>query len=332
MLPRWHRTVIAKGSKVLRDYGPAMEAWLDAPNGIAVAPNGDLYIADSNNDVIRRVDTRNNIVPVAGSHDLGTGFSGDNGPAIVAQLDTPDGVAIAPDGDLIVADSHNDASAASSADANITTIAGSGENGYDGDDTGDSGGAQHAERVAAAPNGDIYIADTLNYRIRMIAAKTGLIHTVAATAGPAIRRRGRRRARDQRALNMPSDVAIDPEPAISTSPICITTGCAGRREDKIITTIAAQRRLGKLRRRWAGDPGESSRDGPRVAVVNEPGARSRYSLPTSTTAMSERSVRTASCAISATKDAEAFARRPRVAYDRAAGSLRRRFEPRASVP
>ena len=48
------------------------------------------------------------IEPVAGSHELGTGFSGDNGPAIVAQLDTPDGVAIAPDGDLIVADSHND--------------------------------------------------------------------------------------------------------------------------------------------------------------------------------------------------------------------------------
>ena len=49
-----------------------------------------------------------NIEPVAGNHELGTGFSGDNGPATVAQLDTPDGVAIAPDGDLIVADSHND--------------------------------------------------------------------------------------------------------------------------------------------------------------------------------------------------------------------------------
>ena len=90
------------------DYGPAMEAWLDTPGGVVVGPNGDVYIADSNNDVIRRVDRAGNIEPVAGNHDLGTGFSGDNGPAIVAQLDTPDGVAIAPDGDLIVADSHND--------------------------------------------------------------------------------------------------------------------------------------------------------------------------------------------------------------------------------
>jgi sugar lactone lactonase YvrE len=90
------------------DYGPAMQAWLDTPGGLAVSANGDVYIADSNNDVIRVVDARGNIEPVAGNHDLGTGFSGDNGPAIVAQLDTPDGVAIAPDGDLIVADSHND--------------------------------------------------------------------------------------------------------------------------------------------------------------------------------------------------------------------------------
>src|SRR6185295_13179295 len=68
------------------DYGPAIEAWLDTPGGLAVAPNGDVYIADSNNHVIRRIDARGDIEPVAGSHELGTGFSGDNGPAIVAQL------------------------------------------------------------------------------------------------------------------------------------------------------------------------------------------------------------------------------------------------------
>ena len=72
------------------------------------APNGDIYFADSNNHVIRRIDARGNIEPVVGNHELGAGFSGDFGPATAAQLDTPDGVAIAPDGDLIVADSHND--------------------------------------------------------------------------------------------------------------------------------------------------------------------------------------------------------------------------------
>ena len=90
------------------DNGPAIQAWLDTPGGITVAGTGDVYFADSNNQVIRRIDPRNNITTVVGNNALGRGFAGDFGPATEAQLDTPDGVAIAPDGDLIVADSHND--------------------------------------------------------------------------------------------------------------------------------------------------------------------------------------------------------------------------------
>ena len=194
----------AKGQRGFAgDYGPAMEAWLDAPGGLAVSNNGDLYIADSNNDVIRRVNARNTIIePIAGSHDLGTGFSGDNGPAIVAQLDTPDGVAIAPDGDLIVADSHNDRIRRVDRPTRIiTTIAGNGENGYDGDEKPATEAALNTpSAVAAAPNGDIYIADTLNYRIRMVDAKTGLDsyrRRRRRARGSAERRR--RRAGDQRA-------------------------------------------------------------------------------------------------------------------------------------
>src|SRR5207244_9050867 len=90
----------------------------------------------SSTDVIRRIYPRTSYKePVAGNHDLGSGCSGDNGPAIVAQLDTPDGVAIAPDGDLIVADSHNDRIRRVDRPTKIiTTVAGSGENGYDGDE------------------------------------------------------------------------------------------------------------------------------------------------------------------------------------------------------
>ena len=195
------------------DFGPAMEAWLDTPGGLAVSPNGDVYIADSNNDVIRRVDARNTIIePVAGSHDLGSGFSGDHGPAIVAQLDTPDGVAIAPDGDLIVADSHNDRIRRVDRPTRIiTTIAGSGENGYDGDGKPATEAALHTpSAVAAAPNGNIYIADTLNYRIRMVDVKTGLIHTVAGDGTPGDPQNvGDGGPATSAHLNMPSDVAID---------------------------------------------------------------------------------------------------------------------------
>ena len=90
------------------DNGPAIDAWLDTPGGIVVAPTGDILFADSNNHVVRRIDPRNNISTIVGNYAAGAGFSGDFGPATTAQLDTPDGVSIAPDGDLIVADSHND--------------------------------------------------------------------------------------------------------------------------------------------------------------------------------------------------------------------------------
>ena len=105
-----------------------------------------MYIADSNNNVIRRVDARDHpdIEPYAGNYDLGSGFSGDNSPATEAQLDTPDGVAIAPDGDVIIADSHNDRiRRVDHPTGIITTIAGSGENGYDGDDKPANHRCQH---------------------------------------------------------------------------------------------------------------------------------------------------------------------------------------------
>jgi O-antigen biosynthesis protein len=194
------------------DYGPAIEAWLDTPGGLAVGPNGDIYIADSNNHVIRRVDSRGNIEPVAGSHELGGGFSGENGPAIVARLDTPDGVAIAPDLDLIVADSHNDRIRRVDRQTGIiTTIAGSGENGYDGDEKpAVEAKLNTPSAVAAAANGDIYIADTLNYRVRVVDARTGLIHTVAGdgASGDGVNVGDGGNATSAH-LNMPSDVAID---------------------------------------------------------------------------------------------------------------------------
>jgi GT2 family glycosyltransferase/sugar lactone lactonase YvrE len=196
------------------DHGPTIQAWLDTPGGIAVAPNGDLYFSDSNNHVIRRIDARDNtITTVVGNNALGPGFSGDFGAAMEAQLDTPDGVAIAPDGDLIVADSGNNRiRRVDWPTATITTVAGSGRAGFAGDGSPAAGAELRTpSAVAVAPNGDIYIADTLNYRVRMIDHATGLIHTIAGSGsasqdddvgdgGPATLAE----------LNMPSDVDIAP--------------------------------------------------------------------------------------------------------------------------
>jgi GT2 family glycosyltransferase/DNA-binding beta-propeller fold protein YncE len=258
------------------DYGPAIEAWLDTPGGLALGPNGDIYFADSNNHVIRRVDVRGNIAPVAGSHELGAGFSGDNGPAVNARLDTPDGVAIAPDLDLIVADSHNDRIRRVDRQTGvITTIAGSGENGYDGDEVPATEAALNTpSAVAAAPNGDLYIADTLNYRVRVVDAKTGLIHTVAGDGRPGEGQDvGDGGPATAAHLNMPGDVAIDTR----TGDLYIADMHHNRvrkvdARTHIITTVAG-----------SGVWGDSGDDGPAtgarlagpagVAVVNEPDGR-----------------------------------------------------------
>ncbi|HJZ71459.1 MAG TPA: glycosyltransferase, partial [Vicinamibacterales bacterium] len=258
------------------DYGPAIEAWLDTPGGVVVGLNSDVYIADSNNDVIRRVNRNGDIEPVAGNHDLGTGFSGDNGPATMAQLDTPDGVAIAPDGDLIVADSHNDRIRRVDRPTRvITTIAGSGENGYDGDEKPAIEAALNTpSAVAAAANGDIYIADTLNYRIRMIDAKTGLIHTVAGDGSPGDGQNvGDGGPATEAHLNMPSDVAIDAR----NGDLYIADMHHNRirkvdAKTHVITTVAGSGAWG-----YSGDDEPATRArlaGPAgVAIVPEPGGK-----------------------------------------------------------
>jgi GT2 family glycosyltransferase len=266
------------------DYGPLMEAWLDAPGGIAVAPNGDVFIADSNNDVIRRADAGDhNVYPYAGDHNLGSGFSGDDGPASDAQLNTPDGVAIAPDGDVIVADSHNDRIRRVDRPTTIiTTIAGSGENGYDGDEQPAIEAALNTpSAVAAAPNGDIYIADTLNYRVRMIDAKTGLIHTVAGDGTPGAYSDdvGDGGPATSAHLNMPSDVAIPPNCDGQKTPCDIYIADMHhnrvRKVDAkthIITTVAGN---GKWSR--SGDDGPATQAtlaGPAgIALMPEPGGK-----------------------------------------------------------
>ena len=209
MLREAARVALVIGANTGSVQAPTISAWLDTPGGIAIAPGGDIYFADSNNDVIDLFDRRLVISRWIGNGT--TGFSGDGGPAIRAQLDTPDGVAVAPDGDLIVADSHNDRIRRVDRPTRIiTTIAGSGENGYDGDDKPAVEAALNTPNaVFATSSGDIYIADTLNNRIRKIDHTTGLIHTVAGdgetgATGPT----GDGGPATSAHLFMPSDVAV----------------------------------------------------------------------------------------------------------------------------
>ncbi len=253
--------------------GPALSAWLDTPGGITIAPNGDIYIADSNNDVILRVDPRTATpVPVAGMKGR-TGFSGDDGPAVGAQLDTPDGVCIAPDGDLVVADSHNDRIRRVDRPTRIiTTVAGSGESGFDGDDQPAVSAALNTpSAVACAANGDLYVADTLNYRVRMVDAKTGLIHTVAGDGTPGDSEHvGDGGPATAAHLNMPTDVQIAPNGDIYIADMHHQRVRKVDRATHVITTVAGSGAFGP-----GGDDGPATKAnlaGPAgIALVPEPG-------------------------------------------------------------
>jgi len=170
----------AGGSSALAQGAPpnnvqATEAPLAAPAQIAYDSAGNLYIADLNDNVIRKVDLAGIVTTVAGTGEQG--FAGDGRPAISALLDSPAGVAIDAAGNIYIADTHNQRVRKVN-NGTITTIAGTGVAGFSGDN-GAAGAAQLSNPTALAvdANGNLYIADTDNHRIRKISGTT--ITTVA---------------------------------------------------------------------------------------------------------------------------------------------------------
>jgi uncharacterized protein (TIGR03437 family) len=157
--------------------GPAASAQLSIPYGIALDPSGNLYIADTYNDCIREI-TNGTIASVAGTA-LNPGYSGDNGPALRAQLNQPQGVALDAAGNLYIADSYNYVVRRVS-NGVITTVAGNGTQGFSGDD----GPATSAQlfiptSITLDAAGNLFIVDNVNSRVRKVAG--GVITTIAGT-------------------------------------------------------------------------------------------------------------------------------------------------------
>ncbi len=159
----------------------AATASLLLPSAIVYDPQGNLYIAETGNHVIRKIDLQGQITTIAGT---GTqGFSGDNGPATAAQLDSPQGLALDTANNLYIADTHNHRIRKLTASTQtITTIAGTGSQGF----SGDSGIATAAQLylptvLAIDANGNLYLADSANHRIRRINVATQIITTIAGT-------------------------------------------------------------------------------------------------------------------------------------------------------
>ena len=189
--------------------GPATEAALHTPTGLAMSVEGDLFLAERGSHRVRCVLAASGLIlPIAGSGALG--YAGDNGPATSAQFHAPEGVAVAPNGDLYIADTGNHVvRRVAHATGIVTTVVGTGKPG----DTGDGGPATSAllrapRALAFGPAGDLFIVDTGNHRVRRIERESGIITTVAGTGGPGFSGDGGA-ASDAR-LHSPSGIAVGP--------------------------------------------------------------------------------------------------------------------------
>jgi len=163
-----------------------------AARSVAIGRSGDIYVADGDLHQVVRIDRAGHMTVIAGTGMAG--FAGDGGPAGAAQLNSPGGLAVDPQGDVYIADTGNDRIRAIGSDGIIRTIAGTGAAGFDGD-----GGAALAA-VLNAPTGlavdaagNIWIADTGNNRIRKLApgplagpdvAPPAIVNAASMLAGP----------------------------------------------------------------------------------------------------------------------------------------------------
>ena len=190
------------------DGGPATEASLANPTGLALDAAGNLFIADMRNQRVRRVDAKTGIISTVAGNGR-QGFSGDGGPADQASLFLPGGVAVDRSANLFIADMRNYCvRRVDMVSGTISTVAGNGRYGYKGD-----GGPAVEARLGFVSSltldkaGNLYIVDDNNHRVRRVDATTHVITTVAGDGGRCYRGDGTL-ARSSGLLD-PSSVAFD---------------------------------------------------------------------------------------------------------------------------
>jgi len=182
---------------------------LNQPGGVAIDGAGNLYIADTNNNVIRKVNlTTGAIATVAGTG--APGYTGDGSAAASATLNSPEGVTVDAAGNLFIADTNNDAVREVVASGRIATFAGdsTGVPGFSGDGSLATSARLNAPYgVAIDPAGNLYIADSGNNRVRVVNT-SGNIGTFAGNGTPAYL--GDKGPAAQAELYSPLGVACDP--------------------------------------------------------------------------------------------------------------------------
>ncbi len=225
-------TIAGKGGtgSLSGDGSDASSAFLYYPQGVALDSSGktstlptttrkyllfftslgNIYIADTSNHRIRKVTISTGIInTIAGSSTSG-GYSGDNDAATSANLLFPTGVTVDTSGNVYIADTNNNRiRKVTGAPSAISTVAGKGSIGYGGDNgAATSASIAYPQRVIVDSAGNLYIADTDNYRIRKVTISTGIITTIAGNGGTGSYS-GDGGAATLALLNYPTGLALD---------------------------------------------------------------------------------------------------------------------------
>ena len=191
------------------DGGPATQARVSGPSGLALDGAGNLFFVDSPNHCVRRVDAISGVVTTVAGTPQHSGYTGDNGPALSATLNSPNGLAIDASGNLYIGDTGNNVVREVLATNNyIKTSAGTGVASYNGDNKSATTATLNSPwGLAVGLDGSVYVADLNNHRIRKINA-SGIISTVAGTGTEGFS--GDKGPATAAAVNAPAGVAVDP--------------------------------------------------------------------------------------------------------------------------
>lgn len=190
------------------EFLDAKDAQLNAPTGIAIDSSGNLYFCDTRNHRVRKIGTDGKIQTIAGTGEKGE--TGDGGKAVEAKLNSPTGVAVDAAGNVYIADQMNHRVRKVDKDGIISTVAGTGLPGY----SGNGGLATRARLfypccIALDKQGNLFIADRTNNRVRRVDAQTGTISLAAGTGRFGDDFDGR--AAEQARLRFPMGLAADPQ-------------------------------------------------------------------------------------------------------------------------